>query len=78
MTRFLGGLLVAIGVLLAGTTGLCTGAVILFSLPSLIDQPGPMLSASPLLLVGIIPCALGVITARAGLRMMRSSDQNDA
>jgi hypothetical protein len=78
MTKLLGGLLVAIGVLLAGTTGLCTGAVILFSLPSLINQPGPMLSGSPLLLVGIIPCALGVIIARAGLRMMRSSDQNDA
>ena len=78
MTKFLGGLLVAIGVSLAGTTGLCTGAVILFSLPSLINQPGPMLSASPLLLVGIIPCALGVIIARAGLRMMRSSDRNDA
>lgn len=78
MRRFLGGLLVAIGVLLAGTTGLCTGAVILFSLTSLINQPGPMLSASPLLLVGIIPCALGVFIARAGLRMMRSSDQIDA
>lgn len=78
MTKFLGGLLVATGVLLAGTTGLCTGAVILFSLPGLISQPGPMLSASPLLLVGIIPCALGVIIVRAGLRIMRSSDRNDA
>lgn len=77
MTKFLGGLLVAIGVLLAGTTGLCTGAVILFSLPNLINQPGSMLSASPLLLIGIIPCALGVIIARAGLRMMRSSDQTE-
>lgn len=63
-----GGLLVAIGILLAGTTGLCTGAVILFSLPSLIKQPGPLLSASPLLLVGIIPCALGVFITRAGFR----------
>ena len=77
MTKFLGGLLVAVGVLLAGTTGLCTGAVILFSLPNLLNQPGPMLSASPLLLVGIIPCALGVFIARTGLRMMRSSDQDD-
>ena len=77
MTKLLGGLLVTIGVLLAGTTGLCTGAVILSSLSSLIDQPGEMLSASPLLLVGIIPCALGVIIARAGLRIMRSSDRND-
>jgi hypothetical protein len=78
VTKFLGGLLVATGVLLAGTTGLCTGAVILFSLPSLIKQPRQMLSASPLLLIGIIPCALGVIIARAGLRMMRSSDRNEA
>lgn len=76
MTKFLGGLLVAIGILLAGTTGLCTGAVVLVSLPSLFRQPGPTLSASPLLLVGIIPCALGVIIARAGLRMIRSSEQN--
>jgi hypothetical protein len=75
MTKFLGGLLVAIGVLLAGTTGLCTGAVILFSLPGLFNQPGPTLSGFPLLLVGIIPCALGVIIARAGLRMMRSSQE---
>lgn len=73
MKRFLGGLLVAVGVLLAGTTGLCTGAVIVFSLPSAIRQPGPLLSASPLLLVGIIPCVLGVFITRAGLRMMRSS-----
>lgn len=77
MTKFLGGLLVAIGVLLAGTTGLCTSAVLLFALPSLFRQPGPTLSASPLLLVGIIPCALGVVIARAGLRLMRSSDRDD-
>ncbi|MDF0490664.1 hypothetical protein PX554_21255 [Sphingomonas sp. H39-1-10] len=75
MIKFLGGVLVAMGILLAGTTGLCTGAVVLFSLPGIIEQPGPMLSASPVLLVGIIPCVLGVFTARAGLRMMRSSGE---
>ncbi|SDA36712.1 hypothetical protein [Sphingomonas sp. NFR15] len=75
MIKFLGGVLVAMGILLAGTTGLCTGAVILFSLPGIIEQPGPMLSASPVLLVGIIPCVLGVFIARAGLRMMRSSGE---
>ncbi|WP_174292128.1 hypothetical protein [Sphingomonas bacterium] len=75
MTRFFGGLLVAIGVLLAGTTGLCTGAVILFSLPSFVSEPSAMLSASPLLLIGIVPCGLGVLIARAGFRMMRSPDE---
>lgn len=75
MTRFFGGLLVAIGVLLAGTTGLCTGVVILYSLPGLVSQPGAVLSASPLLLVGLVPCGLGVLIARAGLRMMRSPDE---
>ena len=75
MNRFLGGLLVAVGVLLAGTTGLCTGAVLLFSLPGLFQQPGPLLSASPLLLIGIVPCAIGVFIVRAGLRMMRPDDQ---
>jgi hypothetical protein len=73
VTRFFGGLLVAIGILLAGTTGLCTGAVILFSLPNLIAQPREMLSASPLLLIGIVPCAIGMLIVRTGLRMMRRS-----
>ncbi|WP_375381870.1 hypothetical protein [uncultured Sphingomonas sp.] len=76
MTKFFGGLLLAIGVLLAGTTGLCTGFVILSALPEAIRQPGAMLPASPLLLVGIIPCITGVFLARAGLQMMRSSDED--
>ncbi|WP_174279977.1 hypothetical protein [Sphingomonas bacterium] len=75
MTKFLGGLFVAVGVLLAGTTGLCTGAVILFSLSGLVSDPVEMLSASPVLLVGIIPCGLGILLARAGFRMMRSPDE---
>ena len=74
MNRFFGGLLVAVGVLLAGTTGLCTGAVILSALPNLFQQPREMLSASPLLLIGIVPCTIGVFITRAGLRMMRSQD----
>jgi len=76
VSRFFGGLLVAVGVLLAGTTGLCTGAVILFALPGLISEPGAMLSASPVLLVGIVPCALGVFIAKIGLRMMRNAGQD--
>ncbi|PCD02176.1 hypothetical protein COC42_11965 [Sphingomonas spermidinifaciens] len=77
MRKFLVGLLVAIGVLLAGTTGLCIGRYPV-SLPSLINQPRPMLLVSPFLLVGIIPCALGVIISKAGLCMKRSSDRDDA
>ena len=76
MMKFLGGLLVAVGVLLAGTTGLCTGAVILFSWSSIVMQPREMLSASPLLLIGIVPCAVGVLIVRIGLRMMRRSDED--
>ena len=76
MNRFLGGLLVAIGALLAGTTGLCTGAVILFSLSNIISQPREMLSSSPLLLIGIVPCAVGVLIVRAGLGLMRQSEED--
>lgn len=76
MTKFFGGLLVAVGVLLAGTTGLCTGAVILFSLSNIVAQPREMLAASPLLLIGIVPCAVGVLIARAGLGMMRRSNED--
>lgn len=76
MMKFLGGLLVAVGVLLAGTTGLCTGAVILSSLSNIVMQPREMLSASPLLLIGIVPCAVGVLIVRVGLRMMRRSDED--
>ncbi|WP_221234827.1 hypothetical protein [Sphingomonas aerophila] len=74
--KLLGGLLVTGGVLLAGTTGLCTGAVILFSLSSIVTQPLEMLYASPLLLIGIVPCAVGVLIVRVGLRMMRRSDED--
>lgn len=77
MKTFLGGLLVAIGVLLAGTTGLCTGAVILFSISSLLRQRGALFAMSPFLLIGIVPCALGVLTVRAGLKLMRSADKDD-
>ncbi len=76
MSGFFGGLLVAVGVLLAGTTGLCTGAAIMISLPALMKNPGQTLSASPLLFVGIVPCAVGVFIAKAGLAMMRSVDRD--
>ena len=76
MTRLYGRLLVAIGVLLAGTTGLCTGGVILFSWSDIVAQPREMLSASPLLLIGIVPCAVGVLIARTGLGMIRRSDED--
>lgn len=76
MTRFFGGLLLAIGVLIAGTTGLCTGVVLYLALPGAIADPGPALSSSPILLIGIVPCIAGIFLARAGLRMLRS-DRDD-
>lgn len=74
MRRFLGGLLVATGILLAATTGLCTGVVIIMALPGLIQRPSEMLSASPFLLIGILPCALGVFMVVKGLPMLRERD----
>lgn len=74
MKKLLGGILLAIGVLVAGTTGLCTGVIVLTALPQLFRMPGQILPMSPILLVGIVPCLLGVVIARLGLRMMREAD----
>ena len=74
MRRFLGGLLVATGGLLAGTTGLCTGAVIVMAFPGMIQDPGGMLSASPFLLIGILPCALGIFMVYKGWPMLREPE----
>lgn len=75
MKKLLGGILLAIGVLIAGTTGLCTGFVVLTALPQVFRMPGQILPMSPILLVGIIPCLLGIFLARLGLRMMREDDR---
>ena len=72
MRGFIGGLLVAIGVLVAGTSGLCTGAIIVMAVPALIQNPVQTLQVSPILLIGIIPFVLGVIMTRVGLKLMRS------
>jgi cadmium resistance protein CadD (predicted permease) len=74
MKKLFGGILLAIGILLAGTTGLCTGFVVLTALPEVFRMPGRFLPMSPILLVGIIPCLLGVVIARVGLRMMRQAE----
>jgi len=74
MRRFLGGLLVATGGLLAGTTGLCTGAVIVMSWPGLMQNPRDVLSMSPFLLIGILPCALGVFMVYKGWPMLREPE----
>ena len=73
MSNFMGGLLVALGMLLATTTGLCTGAAILSSISVLVDDPLQALSASPLLLIGIVPCVLGLFMIRSGLRKLKSN-----
>ena len=78
MRGFFGGLLVATGLLLASTTGLCTGAVIFMALPGLIQQPGAMLSASPFLLIGILPCALGVFMVVKGRALLRERDPSSS
>lgn len=75
MRKFFGGLLVGVGLLMAGTTGLCTGAVILSALPALFQQPGQTLAMSPLLLVGIVPCVIGIFIARWGFETLRDDDE---
>ena len=74
MKKLLGGILVAIGVLIAGTTGLCTGFVILTALPEIFTRPGQVLPATPILMVGIIPCIAGILLTRLGFQMMRDEE----
>ena len=76
MKMFLGGLLVAIGALIAGTTGLCTGVVLFASIGGILQRPWETLQMSPILLIGIVPCAVGVLIVRGGLVLMRDA-RND-
>jgi cadmium resistance protein CadD (predicted permease) len=76
MKKLFGGILLAIGVLIAGTAGLCTGFVVLAALPQFSRMPGQMLRISPILLVGIIPCLIGIAIAWLGQRMLNEKDDS--
>ena len=64
--KVFGGILLAVGILIAGASGLCS----LWGIISTLNEPGMI----PLVLVvGGIPCALGVGIAIAGRALLRSS-----
>lgn len=71
MRRLFGGILLAVGVLLAGACGICSLAVLL-SGPSGSSPDGSMLGL--VLLFGGPPVALGIMMIVGGLRMVRQTE----
>lgn len=71
MKALLGGLLLAIGILIAGASGLCTIMVIVASLPISMAQlqDGILI----VLAFGGLPFAIGLTLVFGGLRLLRSA-----
>ena len=73
MKKLFGGILMAVGILIAGASGLCSAAII-FS-----GGMGPeAMSMLPMvLMVGGIPFAVGVLIAIGGGALIKSARQED-
>jgi len=68
--RFFGITLIAAGVLVAVTTG---GCALVFGLSALLSEP-PDLGLLPIILVlGVVPCIVGVVITWLGVRLVRSA-----
>lgn len=77
MKRLLGGILLGIGILLMGASGLCTGAFVVMALFSgnLTDGLGMI----PLgLAVGIVPFGIGLGIYYGGRALIRAADRDEA
>ena len=72
--RFFGGALVAVGGLIFGLCGACTGAFLVGGLVS----PGGSGLIGMALLIGVAPTVIGFILLRVGLRMYRQNKEPPA
>ncbi|WP_404712773.1 hypothetical protein [Sphingomonas sp. MMS24-J13] len=69
MIRLLGGILLAVGMLVAGTSGLCS----LFFLISMIGQHGAPDGVLMVLILGGVPFAIGSGLSWIGWKLMKSN-----
>lgn len=72
MMRFFGGLLLAVGILIAGGSGICSLAVLFDS-----SEYGGMQMLPAVALFGGIPLALGAGIAFAGWAMLKKAREED-
>jgi hypothetical protein len=72
VARFFGGVMMAIGVLIGGLAGLCTGAMVVAGLASAHPEPGLALMG---LLFGSVPIAIGVGVFFIGRMLWRRSSR---
>jgi len=73
MTRLLGGLMIAIGALVAGLSGLCSVAFFASVSGNYGDWQGAASTLPLILLFGGIPIAAGIALAFAGRHVIRSA-----
>ena len=74
LKRLLGGLLLAVGIILALSCGLCTGGFGIYAIILLFDEKsrGGSLVISPFLVAGLVATAIGVGLAWGGLAILRT------
>lgn len=72
MKRLLGGLLVAVGILLMTASGICSIAVVVTGLPMLINEP--LLVLFPLV-IGGLPFATGAALFWVGSGVLKEANQ---
>ena len=74
MKMLFGGILLAVGILIAGVSGLCT----LYGLAMSFTEPSSMLSMVPMVLMfGVPPLAVGIGLIFGGRRLMRQARSED-
>jgi len=75
MKRLFGGILLGVGILIAGASGLCT----IYGLAMSFTEPSSMLSMVPMVLIfGGIPLGIGVAILFGGRALLRSAREDDA
>ena len=72
MNRLIGGVLIAIGILIAGLSGLCSVYLVVSSMPLSMAEVSD--GALVLLLFGGVPFVLGLATIWGGRVMLRDGD----
>ena len=76
MNRLIGSILLGVGILIAGASGLCSAGFILFALFGVFQQGSGGLVLLPLvLLVGGVPFAIGFGLYKWGQSLIRTADR---
>lgn len=80
MSRLLGGILIAVGILISGASGLCSATLVISTLSTMREINGSelMFGAIVVAIFGGMPFMMGIAAILAGRSLLRRAREQDA